>query len=239
MLKTRLVVRALTTGVVGRMTSFPTLTKELDFNVWKLQYESATKAKIYSKLGEDDKENEKVLSNFRLSGLPSALHEEILFGCADKFSVGTTTYKTAVQAVREQWIRITRPTDISAEMYEIKIKCNDDVIPAWQRFLRLKYYTTISDDFLCQLLVNCVSDPVTKQNLQSFIFGKTLSPQQIVDFFTSLTFGTQSSAETHEAVCATKLRCSYCNRGGHLAKNCWKRRRESRQNNLDNSDSKN
>lgn len=190
--------------------AFPVLTKDLDYEVWRLQFESATKSKVFSKLTGTDKDDEALLASYRLSALPSALHEEILFGCTDKFSVGTTTYKTAQQAVRDQWVRITRPTDITTEMHAIKIHCNDDVVPAWQRFLRLKYYTTISDDFLSQLLVNSIADAVTKQSVQTYMFGKTISPKQIVDFLSALTFSSPVGEET-TTVGAVNLRCFSCN----------------------------
>lgn len=202
----------------------PVLTKESDFNVWQLQFESATKSKIFSKLTGVEKDDEVHLENFRLSSLPSALHEQVLVGCSHKFTRGTTTYKTALQAVRDQWVRITRPVDITAEMNSVKITCTEDVVDAWQRLLRLRYYSTISDDFMTQLLINAISDPVTKQSAQSYMFGKSLGPQNIVDFLSSLTFAAPPqptySAPQPETVAATSIRCYNCNKFGHIARRC-------------------
>ena len=47
-----------------------------------------------------DEENNTRLASFRLSTLTSALVEEILFGCNDKFALGTATYNTAIQAAK-------------------------------------------------------------------------------------------------------------------------------------------
>lgn len=195
----------------------PALSKDVDFEVWQMQYEAATKAKIFTQLLGDDKENKKTLDDYRLSTLPSVISEEILVGVTEKFRLRTTTYNSAIAEIREQWIRITRPTDLSTELQSIQINSTGDVIPAWRSLQHLCYYTDLSDDFIVQLMTDAVSDYSTKQLLQAFAYGKRLSPQQLVDFLSSLTFGNQATASVSST---TRVVCYNCNRNErtHLPK---------------------
>ncbi len=195
----------------------PALSKVVDFDVWQAQYEAATKAKIFTKLSGDDTKDKTTLDDYRLSTLPSVISEEILVGVTEKFRLRTTTYNSAITAIREQWIRITRPTDFSTELQSIQINSTGDVIPAWRTLQHLCYYTHLSDDFIVQLMTDAVSDSSTKQLLQAFAYGKRLSPRELVDFLSSLTFGNQTMASVSST---TRVVCYNCNRNGHISRNC-------------------
>lgn len=202
-------------GVPSRM--WPMLSKESDFAVWKAQFESATKAKLFQKFTEDENANKKLLEDFRLSLLPSVLSEEILQGCLEKFSLGTTTYRTGLESVKEHWIRVTRPSDISHELSSIVICSSDDVMPAWKKFLQLRYYSNFSDEFVTHHLINSISDQTVKNTVQSHCFGKELSPKEVVDFLLSLSF---NSVPTRSAIAAVNVRCFNCEKVGHISRNC-------------------
>jgi hypothetical protein len=195
----------------------PALSKNVDFDVWQMQYEAATKAKIFTRFSGDAAKDNPMLEDYRLSTLPSVLGEEILVGVTAIFRVKTTTFNSAIAAIREQWIRITRPTDLSAELLSIRINSTEDVIPAWRSLQRLCYYTKISDALIVQHLTNAISDASTKQLFQAFSYGKTLSPREVVDFLSSLTF---SDNKISSVSAVTRVVCYNCNRNGHISTNC-------------------
>ena len=203
---------------------WPNLDLDTDFKVWQIQFESATKAKVFSKLTDDNQANDSMLAQYRLSILPSVVSAEILEGCTEKFSLGTTTYNTAIQAVKEQWIRITRPQDVTQELHLLKIATTDDVMPTWRRILRLQYYSTFGNDFIIHSLINAIVDPSIKQTVQAFIYGKTIVPKDVVDFMLTLSFGTTMSQSPPSLVAAIRIRCYNCNRSGHYSRDCKEQR---------------
>ena len=196
---------------------WPKLDVNVDFDVWKTQFEAATKAKLFLKLTDDENANNAMISNFRLSLLPSVLSEEILRGCTDKFSLGTTTYNTGLQAVRQQWIRVTKPSDITAEINAIRIYTTEDIMPAWNSLQRLRYYTNFGDDFLMHQLINAIVDVHVKQTAQAFVYGKTLSPKEFVDFLLTVSFRQPAPVNV---VSSAKFRCFNCDKPGHYARQC-------------------
>ena len=141
----------------------PALSKDVDFDAWQMQYEAATKAKIFTRFTGDAAKDDPMLEDYRLSTLPSIISEDILMGVTNIFRVKTTTYNSAIKAIREQWIRLTRPTDLSAELLSIRINSTEDVIPAWRSLQRLCYYTKLSDELIVQHLINAISDASTKR----------------------------------------------------------------------------
>jgi len=201
---------------------YPTLNKNCDFNVWKLQFESATKSKIYDKLNGDANHDTALLSNLRLSVLPSVISDEILSGCLERFALGTTTYNTALESVKEHWIRVTRPIDISASLESVAIYSTEDVVPTWNNLKRLKYYTALSDDFIIQKIVSSIKDLSVRQTTQAFCFGKNITPKDLIDFLVTLTFGIST---THPSVnVATNITCFNCNQKGHYSRTCQNQR---------------
>ena len=195
----------------------PALSKDVDFDAWQIQYEAATKAKIFTRLSGDEKVDKAQLDDYRLSVLPSVISEDLLLGVKERFRLRTTTYNSAISAVREQWIRITRPTDLSAELQSIRINSTEDVIPAWRSLQHLCYYTQISDDFIVQRMTDAISDASAKQHLQAFAYNKKLSPREVVDFLSSLTFSDQKLPFVSAAA---RVVCYNCNHPGHISKNC-------------------
>jgi hypothetical protein len=192
------------------------------FDVFKTKFDAWCFEK---KIGTDD----------ILKVLPSCIDDDILEGVVHIFSLGTTTAKSALQVLKDEYLRQTRPHDPDVDFNSLRTPLPSAAIESCARLQRMASYMSLGDTAVRHRLFNSLptslqpsvvawlaaNDKSTSRELANFI---TTFPDSVVQSQSSHTATVQEEATTPIAATTSRPVCSHCRKPGHVRDNCYKLR---------------
>lgn len=160
-----------------------------------------------------------------LKVLPSCISDDILHPITHIFSLGTTTYNSALRAIEEEYLRQTKPGDPDTEFATLSTVKPSDALRSCDRLTRLAGYLHLSDDAVKHRLFNSLPTSIQTCVVPWMSANEKATARQMAVYVTTIpdSLGEKRTTST-SFVCSTstKLVCTNCQKPGHRAERCFK-----------------
>jgi len=192
----------------------PYLSSEtISFEVFQLKFKAWCAARAI------DKEND------QLKLLPAFIDDKLLQPVFTKFSLGTTTLKSALSALEEEYLRQTRPPNPEEEFQRLRTT-PDSAIDNCERMSRLALYLNLPDEAVKHRLFNSLSVNLQHATMAWLEANSKCCARDLANFVAKFT---PESPSTTLSCSATRSvhqdqRCEHCQRRGHPKERCFKLR---------------
>lgn len=169
-----------------------------------------------------------------LKVLPACIDDSILQSVVHIFSVGTTTVKTALDALKEEYLRQARPADPDSEFYELRTALPSTAIDSCVRLMRLASYMDLGDTAVKHRLFKSLPISIQPSVVSWMDANPRATSKQLANFITTFPDSTVQQTpncsvvvQEDDFVTAATSRpvCDNCRKPGHSRDKCFKLRR--------------
>lgn len=190
----------------------PILSKDsLSFDVFFLQLQAWF---VERKIEED---------TAKLQILPICIDEHFMAPLLNKFNDHRTTFTTALEALKEEFVRQTRPSNPEMEFHSIKTAVPSEAISNCLALSRLARYLDLNDSAVKHRLFNSFSSSIQ----QTVSVWKDAHPnstsRDMANFVVTIPDSTCISSDIC-AIARSRPVCEHCKKVGHRKETCFKLR---------------
>lgn len=190
--------------------SQPVLSKEvLSYIGWKLQLEAYFEVKG---IDTDDKKK---------NSLPLCLSPELLARVATHLSLGTTTYKSALEKIKKMWLEVRRPADPEAQFARFTYAQPSEAPEALLHLQWLAEYLQYDGRVLRRRFI-----AASPAHLQPILLSRATDTIDMLCDFVAQCPDTPQPVSTVRQIASPKRGqpvCSFCRKSGHSVESCRRR----------------
>ena len=183
------------------------------FGVFKLKFN----AWCVTKKIEKDEDQLKVL--------PALIDDKLLQPILAKFSLGTTTLKSAMDEIENEYLRQSKPSNPEEEFQQLR-SAPESVVDDCERLIRLASYLNLPDSAVKHRLFNSLSSNLQQATMSWLEANPKGAARDLANFVSK--FPPEKVSTTMACSAQPRPRpsyyCEYCKKDGHTRDRCFKLR---------------
>lgn len=190
----------------------PTLSLEsLSYEVFDIKFKAWC---VEKKIVTDDE---------KLQVLPTCVDDKILAPLVPKFRDDRTTIKTALEALRDEYNRQTRPANPQEEFSCVKTSLPSETIRNCEYLNKMASYLHLGDNAVKQRLLDSLPHQLQSSLVVWLSSNPNSSSRDMANFVSTFPDSlVQQSVATAKTV--TKRVCAHCQKEGHSKEKCYQLR---------------
>lgn len=186
----------------------PTLSSSTrSYSAWRFQLDA------YFALKSVDEDKQK------LAILPACVEESLLIRATSFLSLGTTTYKTAIDRFRVIWLDVRRPSNPEKLFHEMSFSQPSQASDALADLMWLSEYLNYDSKAIRQRFISAA--PLS---LQPVLIGRaTDTTEQLCDFILKCPDDPAPNQVSTVSPVKRDALCDFCKKRGHTSETCRRR----------------
>ena len=160
-----------------------------------------------------------------LKVLPGFVDDALLQPLLPKFAAGTSTLKTALAALKVEYLRKSRPPNPEEE-FQRMTSTPETAVDNCERLIKLASFLDLSDSAVKHRLLNSLPISLQQCAVPWLDANSKSSSRELANFITKCPTQPQSPQIPANMCSAVSVppQCEHCNRKGHTKERCFKLR---------------
>lgn len=160
----------------------------------------------------------------KLSVLPACVDDKLLNPLLHKFQDQRTTLTTALEALKEEYLRQTRPANPESDFHQLKTVVPSSAIVNCEKLTRLSGYLKLNDSAVKQRLFNSLPGSLQQSMTVWMSANPNATSREMANFIITFPDWVDESHEISAATGQSTLVCEHCKKTGHKKETCFKLR---------------